>query len=135
MTQKAWDFAAAGDLNVTGGTFDFNTVNQSSMSAQGTLNWDGGTLIAQGGGGSTTLEGKEGIVIKSGTIRSLGYTEDGPSALQYDYRGRLDRDRWTLGKYLVLKTDGDIIIGEKGTAGPDAKKIIRNWMPVRSTCY
>ena len=119
MTQKAWDFAAAGDLNVTGGTFDFNTVNQSSMSAQGTLNWDGGTLIAQGGGGSTTLEGKEGIVIKSGTIRSLGYTEDGPSALQYDYRGRLDRDRWTLGKYLVLKTDGDIIIGEKGTAGPD----------------
>lgn len=119
VNQKAWDFSAAGDLNVTGGTFDFNTSNQSIMSAQGTLNWDGGTLIAQGGGGATTLEGKEGIVIKSGTIRSLGYTEDGPSALQYDDRGRLNRDRWTLGKYLNFKTDGDIIIGEKGTAGPD----------------
>ena len=119
VNQKAWDFSAAGDLNVTGGTFDFNTSNQSSMSAQGTLNWDGGTLIAQGGGGATTLEGKEGIIIKSGTIRSIGYTEDGPSALQYDNRGRLNRDRWTLGKYLNFKTDGDIIIGEKGTAGPE----------------
>lgn len=117
--QTAWDFTAARDINVTGGDFRFNTVNASSLYAGRNLNWDGGTLMASGGGGDVDLIGKEGINIKSGTIKSLGSENGQPFALKYDDRGRLNRDRWTLGGYLNFRTDGDMIVGEKGTAGPE----------------
>ena len=117
--QEAWKFSAARDINVTGGTFQLNTVNASTISAGKNLNWDGGTLVASGGGGDVNLIGKEGINIKSGSIKSFGSEDGKPFALKYDDRGRLNRDRWTLGGYVNFKTDGDMIIGEKGTAGPE----------------
>lgn len=117
--QTAWSFTAAKNINVTGGDFQFNTVNASTIAAEKNLNWDGGTLVASGGGGDVDLIGKEGIAIKSGSIKSLGSENGKPFALKYDNRGRLNRDRWTLGGYLNFKTDGDMIVGEKGKAGPE----------------
>lgn len=118
-TQLAWDFNAARNINITGGMFDLTTVNASSFKAGGTFNFANAKLISSGGGGALTISGKDGINLISGSIASYGGDENGPFALQYDNRNRLDRDRWTLGKYLNFKTDGDIIIGAKGTAGPD----------------
>lgn len=116
--QTAWDFDASGNINVTGGHFDFNTVNASRMRAGKQLVWDGGTLVASGGGGDVNLIGEEGIHIKSGVIASTGSADGKPFALKYDDRGRLNRDRWTLGGYLNFLSDGDIIIGGRGTEGP-----------------
>lgn len=116
----AWEIKADGDINVTGGSFDFMTANQSSIAAGGKLNWKNASLVSAGGGGALTIKAPDGINIESGSIRSEGAGPDGPYAQKYDNRGRLDRDRWTLGSYLYFQTDGDIVLGQKGNAnGPE----------------
>lgn len=118
--QEAWHFEAARNINITGGNFDLHTVNASSFKALGTFNWQNARLISAGGGGMLTISGKDGINILSGSIRSLGSTENGADALKYDDRGKLDRDRWTLGKYMTFATDGDMTVGAKGSKiGPE----------------
>lgn len=114
-----WRLASAdGDVHIQGGQFDFHSPNQNVMAAPaGTLLWDGGQLQASGGGGDTVLLGAQGIALTGGRIASLGSQPGGSWAVQYDPRRRLDRDRWTLGKYLALVTDGDITIGQPGQPG------------------
>lgn len=115
-----WAFKASDNINISGGTFNLTTVNSSSFTAGGFFNFANATLLSSGGGGALTISGTKGINIASGVIKSYGGDENGPFALQYDNRNRLDRDRWTLGKYLNFKTDGDIVIGTKGSAfGPE----------------
>lgn len=119
-TVQGWRFSADGNINVTGGTFNLVTTNLATISAGKTLNWKNASLVAGGGGGALTISAPDGINIESGSIRSEGSTADGPYAQKYDNRGRLDRDRWTLGNYLYLQTDGDITIGQKGSStGPE----------------
>lgn len=119
-TQEAWRFTAARNMNISGGSFDLSSTNASSFTAGGVFNFANAKMLSSGGGGTVTITGTKGINITSGTIASYGGDEKGPFALQYDNRNRLDRDRWTLGKYLNFKTDGDIVIGSKGSrSGPD----------------
>ena len=120
-TQTAWQLSAEnGDLVVNGGVFDFHSVNQNRIQAnKGKLIWNAGKLTSQGGGGETTLQGTAGIDLLGGRIRSAGAVDGKVSPIYYDPRQRLDRDRWTLGKYLALVTNGDINIGRTGRTGPD----------------
>lgn len=119
VTQEAWHFEAARNLNVTGGQFDLHTVNTSSFTAGDTLTWKNANLLSSGGGGALSFIGVKGINILSGNIHSEGASAYAAYALQYDNRGKLDRDRWTLGKYLYFITDGDMTVGAKGTVGPN----------------
>ena len=120
-TQTAWQLTAgSGDLVVNGGVFDFHSVNQNRIEAsKGRLVWNAGRLTSQGGGGETTLQGNAGIDLLGGRIHSAGAVDGKASPIYYDPRQRLDRDRWTLGKYLALVTDGDLNIGRVGRNGPD----------------
>lgn len=120
-TQTAWQLSAtSGDLVVNGGVFDFHSVNQNRIEAStGKLIWNAGKLTSQGGGGETTLQGTAGIDLLGGSVRSAGAVDGKVSPIYYDPRQRLDRDRWTLGKYLALVTDGDLNIGQAGHAGPE----------------
>ncbi len=68
----AWEIKADGDINVTGGSFDFMTANQSSIAAGGKLNWKNASLVSAGGGGALTIKAPDGINIESGSIRSEG---------------------------------------------------------------
>ena len=122
-TQTAWQLTAdTGDVVVNGGVFDFHSVNQNLVAARtGTLIWNGGDLTSQGGGGETTLQGTAGIELLGGRIISAGAVDGAISPIHYDPRQRLERDRWTLGKYLALATDGDIDIGRNGQPGPDVR--------------
>ena len=107
-----------GDLVVNGGEFEFRSPNQNILSAQaGKLIWNDGTLQSSGGGGDTVLQGAKAIELMGGTIVSDGAAQGKIRPVQYDPRRRLDRDRWTLGKYLTLLTDGDIDIGRPGRRG------------------
>ncbi|MDM8216208.1 autotransporter domain-containing protein [Desulfovibrio piger] len=116
----AWQIKADGNMNVTGGNFDLTTTNAASIKAGGSLLWRNASLKTAGGGGALTIDAAKGMTIESGSIRSEGASDSGPYAQKYDDRGRLDRDRWTLGNYLYLKTDGDITLGTKGSAtGPE----------------
>lgn len=116
---NAWAIRADGNMNVTGGVFDLTTTNAASFKAGGSLLWRNATLKSAGGGGALSIDAARGIAIESGSIRSEGASASGPYAQKYDDRGRLDRDRWTLGNYLYFKTDGDITLGVKGSAaGP-----------------
>jgi len=119
--QMAWQLtAASGDLVVNAGVFDFHSTNQNRISAdKGKLIWNAGKLTSQGGGGETTLQGTTSIDLLGGSIRSAGAVGGTASPIYYDPRQRLDRDRWTLGKYLALVTDGDLNIGRNGHSGPD----------------
>lgn len=122
--QVAWQLTAgSGNLVVNGGEFDFHSANQNLVQAlAGSLVWNGGTLESKGGGGETVLRGSTGIEILGGSIHSLGAIDGTPTPIQYDDRRRLDRDRWTLGKYLALITNGDINIGRSGQpGGPDLR--------------
>ncbi len=122
--QVAWQLiASSGNLVVNGGDFDFHSANQNLVQAlAGRLVWNGGTLESKGGGGETVLQGSTGIEILGGSIHSLGAIDGTPTPIQYDDRRRLDRDRWTLGKYLALITNGDINIGRSGQpGGPDLR--------------
>ncbi|WP_228062529.1 hypothetical protein [Lysobacter sp. H23M47] len=118
--QSAWKLTAdSGDLVVNDGVLDFNSLNQNLIAARdGKLVWNGGDLSSRGGGGETTLQGTRGIELLGGSISSAGAVNGTVSPIYYDPRQRLDRDRWTLGKYLALVTDGDIDIGSAGTPGP-----------------
>ena len=120
-TQTAWQLTAdSGDLVVNGGVFDFHSVNQNRIEAsKGKLVWNAGRLTSQGGGGETTLQGTAGVDLLGGSIHSAGAVGSKVSPIYYDPRQRLDRDRWTLGKYLALVTDGDLNIGRVGRKGPD----------------
>ena len=122
-TQTAWQLTAEnGDLVVNGGVFDFHSINQNRIAASnGKLIWKAGELKSQGGGGETTLQGTTGIEFLGGSIGSVGAVDGRANPIYYDPRKRLDRDRWTLGKYLALVTDGDIDIGRAGTPGPDIR--------------
>lgn len=122
-TQTAWQLTAdGGDLIVNGGVFDFHSVNQNRIAAsKGKLVWNGGELSSRGGGGDTTLEGTTGIEFLGGSISSAGAVDGIANPIYYDPRQRLDRDRWTLGKYLALVTDGDIEIGRAGKSGPEIR--------------
>lgn len=121
--QVAWKLISThGNVEVNGGTFDFQSVNQNIISAAtGKLIWNGGNLVSSGGGGDTTLQGTAGIDILAGGIKSIGTVDGKPTAVQYDDRHRLNRDRWTLGKYLAFVTDGDINVGRAGQPGPIIK--------------
>jgi hypothetical protein len=123
-TKPAWVLRSrAGDLVVNGGDFDFQSVNQNLLeAAAGKLIWNEGALVSSGGGGDTVLQGNRGIDLIGGRISSAGAIDGAVTPIQYDARRRLDRDRWTLGKYLALVTDGDINIGRPGqAAGPDIR--------------
>ena len=76
----AWEIKADGDINVTGGSFDFMTANQSSIAAGGKLNWKNASLVSAGGGGALSIKAPDGINIESGSIRSEGAGPDGPYA-------------------------------------------------------
>lgn len=119
--QTAWQFIAeSGDVVVDGGVFDFHSVNQNRIAADhGRLVWNGGDLSSRGGGGETTLQGTAGIALLGGRILSEGTVGGSVNPIYYDPRQRLDRDRWTLGKYLALVTNGDIEVGRDGQPGPD----------------
>lgn len=114
--RTAWQLtAASGNLTVNGGKFNFRSVNQNIIAAEtGKLIWDGGNLVSSGGGGDTVLQGTAGIDIVGGSITSSGTVDGKPTAVQYDDRHRLNRDRWTLGKYLAFVTNGDINVGQSG---------------------
>ena len=118
--QEAWRFEAQRNMNITGGHFDMTTLNKSVFTAGGVLNWSNANMLISGGGGSVDIIGKQGINILNGSIRSQGSDLNGPFALHYDDRGRANRDRWTLGKYLNFSTDGDMVMGAKGALfGPE----------------
>lgn len=121
--QTAWQLTAnSGDLVVNGGVFDFHSINQNRIEAsKGTLVWNAGELSSRGGGGETTLQGTAAIELRGGSISSAGSVDGTVNPIYYDPRQRLDRDRWTLGKYLALVTDGDIDIGRAGQPGPDVQ--------------
>lgn len=121
--QTAWQLTAdSSDVVVNGGVFDFHSANQNRIEASnGKLLWNAGHLTSRGGGGETTLQGATGIALLGGSIRSAGAVDGTITPIYYDPRERLDRDRWTLGKYLALVTDGDIDIGRAGEAGPDIR--------------
>lgn len=122
--KTAWKLTSAnGNLTVNGGTFDFRSVNQNMIAADnGKLIWNGGTLVSSGGGGDTTLQGTAGIDILAGIIKSSGTVDGKLTAIQYDDRQRLNRDRWTLGKYLALASNGEINVGRRGKrSGPVIK--------------
>jgi len=114
--RTAWQLTSeSGDLVVNGGTFNFQSVNKNIIAAEaGKLIWNGGKLAASGGGGDTVLHGATGIDILGGSIMSSGTFDGAPAAVQYDARQRLNRDRWTLGKYLSFVTGGDINVGRAG---------------------
>lgn len=118
--KAAWKLTSAqGDVTVNGGTFDFRSVNQNIIAADaGKLIWNGGKLVSSGGGGDTVLQGISGIDILGGRITSSGTVAGKPTAVQYDDRHKLNRDRWTLGKYLSLASNGDIEVGRQGQRGP-----------------
>lgn len=120
-----WHLASAdGDVRIHGGQFDFHSPNQNVIAAPaGTLFWNGGQLQASGGGGDTVLLGAQGIVLTGGRIASHGSQPGTVWPVQYDPRRRLDRDRWTLGKYLALVTDGDITLGQPGQPGGSALQL------------
>lgn len=122
-TKTTWRLAADnGDVVVNGGRFDFHSVNRQSIEAgAGTLVWNAGDLISQGGGFETTLQGTAGIELLGGTLISSGLVDGVATTIQYDPRQRLDRDRWTRGKSLALVTDGDIDIGRAGQPGPEIR--------------
>lgn len=118
--QEGWNFDAARNMNITGGHFDLTTANASTFTAGGSFNFANATLISAGGGGPLTIKGKDGINLTSGVIHSLGSDANGAYVIKYDDRGQANRDRWTLGKYMYLMTDGDITLGTKGSAvGPE----------------
>ena len=119
--QAAWQLTAEnGDLVVNGGVFDFHSVNQNRIVAsKGKLVWNAGKLSSRGGGGETVLQGTTGIELLGGSISTNGTVDGTANPIYYDQRKRLDRDRWTLGKYLTMVTDGDIDIGRAGQPGPD----------------
>ncbi|KIQ96870.1 hypothetical protein [Lysobacter sp. A03] len=121
--QTAWQLTAEnGDLVVNDGVFDFHSVNGNVIAArQGKLVWNGGGLLSRGGGGETTLQGTTGIELLGGSISSAGAVNGTASPIYYDPRQRLDRDRWTLGKYLAVVTDGDINVGRSGERGPELR--------------
>ncbi len=121
--QTAWQLTAeSGDLVVNDSVFDFHSFNQNLIAARrGKLVWTGGELSSRGGGGETTLQGTTGIELLGGSISSAGAVDGAVSPIYYDPRQRLDRDRWTLGKYLAVVTDGDINIGRSGARGPELR--------------
>ncbi len=114
--RTAWQLTSAGgNLQVNGGAFNFRSVNQNIIASEtGKLIWNGGNLVSSGGGGDTVLQGTTGIDIVGGSITSSGTVDGNPTAVQYDDRHRLERDRWTLGKYLAFVTNGDINVGHPG---------------------
>lgn len=119
--QLAWKLTSThGNLQINGGTFDFRSVNRNVLAADtGKLIWNGGDLVSSGGGGDTALQGATGIDILNGSIRSSGTVDGRLTAIQYDDRRRLNRDRWTLGKYLAFFSDGDLNVGRRDQqAGP-----------------
>lgn len=118
-TLAAWRIASGrGDLVVNGGEFEFHSANQNLIAADaGRLVWNGGILRSSGGGGDTVLRGARAIALAGGSIASDGAAQGRIQPVQYDPRRRLDRDRWTLGKYLTLLTDGDIDVGRPGQPG------------------
>ncbi|MEO5829884.1 MAG: hypothetical protein ABIQ36_04885 [Rhodanobacter sp.] len=118
--KTAWKLISrTGNLEVNGGSFNFHSVNQNIISADaGQLIWNGGNLVSSGGGGDTILQGAAGINILGGSIKSNGSVDGKPTAVQYDDRHRLNRDRWTLGKYLAFITNGDVNVGRLGKPGP-----------------
>lgn len=108
------------DIAIKGGTFDLNSANKSLFSADGKLVWENATLTSQGGGGEVEIRGATGLEILSGSIHSYGSQNGIADAYGFDYRGDYNRNRWTLGKYLGLRSNGDIVIGaEDGSSGPD----------------
>lgn len=119
QTLDGYVIEAAGDMTITGGNFNFDSANASTISADGTLVWNGGTLTSQGGGGAVEIRGAEGLEILSGSISSYGSQNGISDAYGFDYRGDINRNRWTLGKYLGLRSNGDIIIGSDEGTGPD----------------
>lgn len=119
--QIAWKVISThGNLEVNGGTFDVRSVKRIIITAEtGKLIWNGGDL-ASSGGGDTILQGAAGIDILGGSIKSSGTVEGKATAIQYDDRRRLNRDRWTLGTYLAFVSTGDINVGRRGQhPGPD----------------
>ncbi|WEN14106.1 hypothetical protein PY254_12770 [Rhodanobacter sp. AS-Z3] len=118
--KTAWKLtSSSGNLEVNSGNFNFHSVNQNIISADaGQLIWNGGELVSSGGGGDTILQGSSGIDILGGNITSNGTVDGKPTAVQYDDRHKLNRDRWTLGKYLSLASNGDINVGLQGQPGP-----------------
>ena len=110
---------AGGDLNISGGTFDLHSANMTKLTADDTLTWNGATLVSQGGGGAVELSGKTAINIESGSISSLGSVNGIAQAYGFDARGDIKRNRWTLGKYLAFRSNGDITIGSEAGTGPD----------------
>lgn len=119
QTQDGFVIKSAGDMTVTGGTFDFDSANASTISSDGTLVWNGGNLVSQGGGGAVEIRGAEGLQLLSGSIASYGSQNGEADAYGFDYRGDIERNRWTLGKYLGLRSNGDIVIGSENGTGPD----------------
>ncbi|MEO8778909.1 MAG: hypothetical protein ABI389_09590 [Rhodanobacter sp.] len=120
--QTAWKLSSTqGNVEVNGGTFDFQSVNQNIIAANnGKLIWNGGRLTSSGGGGDTVLQGTTGIEVLAGSIKSSGTVAGNLTPIQYDDRHRLNRDRWTLGKYLAFFSNGNINVGRRDqSSGPD----------------